>query len=64
MSRTLKVAGTITVLLLVGALVMAAANAQTSPQPTNVTATNTADGHVLVSWADDAAPIHRVGWGA
>ena len=62
MSRTLKVAGTITVLLLVGALVMAAANAQTSPQPTNVTATNTADGHVLVSWADDAAPIHRVGW--
>ena len=62
MSRTLKVAGTITVLLLVGALVMAAANAQTSPKPTNVTATNTADGHVLVSWADDAASVHRVGW--
>ena len=62
MSRTLKVAGTITLLLLLAAFVMAAANAQTYPKPTNVTATNTADGHVLISWADDAAPVHRVGW--
>ena len=62
MSRTLKVAGTITLLLLLAAFSMAAANAQTYPQPTNVTAENTTDGHVLVSWADDAAPVHRVGW--
>ena len=62
MSRTLKIAGTITFLLLLAAFSMAAANAQTYPQPTNVTAENTTDGHVLVSWADDAAPVHRVGW--
>ena len=62
MSRTLKIAGTITLLLLLAAFSMAAANAQTYPQPTNVTAENTTDGHVLVSWADDAAPVHRVGW--
>ena len=62
MSRTLKVAGTITLLLLLAAFVMAAANAQTHPKPANVTAANTADGHVLVSWTDDAAPVHRVGW--
>ena len=62
MSRTLKIAGTITLLLLLAVSAMAAANAQTYPQPTNVTAENTTDGHVLVSWADDAAPVHRVGW--
>ena len=62
MSKMLKVAGTITLLLLLAAFAMAAANAQTYPKPTNVTATNTTDGHVLVSWADDAAPVHRVGW--
>ena len=62
MSRTLKIAGTITLLLLLAAFSMAAANAQTYPQPTNVTAENTTDGYVLVSWADDAAPVHRVGW--
>ena len=62
MSRTLKVAGTITLFLLLAAFSMAAANAQTYPQPTNVTAENTTDGYVLVSWADDAAPVHRVGW--
>ena len=62
MSRTLKIAGTITLLLLLAVSAMASANAQTYPQPTNVTAENTTDGHVLVSWADDAAPVHRVGW--
>ena len=62
MSRTLKIAGTMTLLLLLAAFALAAANAQTYPQPTNVTAENTTDGHVLVSWADDAAPVHRVGW--
>ena len=62
MSRTLKIAGKMTLLLLLAAFALAAANAQTYPQPTNVTAENTTDGHVLVSWADDAAPVHRVGW--
>ena len=62
MSRTLKIAGTITLLLLLAVSALAAANAQTHPQPTNVTAENTTDGYVLVSWADDAAPVHRVGW--
>ena len=62
MSRTLKIAGKITLLLLLAVSAMAAANAQTYPQPTNVTAENTTDGYVLVSWADDAAPVHRVGW--
>ena len=62
MSRTLKIAGKITLLLLLAAFSMAAANAQTYPKPTNVTAENTTDGYVLVSWADDAAPVHRVGW--
>ena len=62
MSRTLKIAGKMTLLLLLAAFSMAAANAQTYPQPTNVTAENTTDGHVLVSWADDRAPVHRVGW--
>ena len=54
MSRTLKIAGKMTLLLLLAAFSMAAANAQTYPQPTNVTAENTTDGHVLVSWADDS----------
>ena len=62
MSRTLKIAGKMTLLLLLATFSMAAANAQTYPQPTNVTAENTTDGYVLVSWADDAAPVHRVGW--
>ena len=30
--------------------------------PTNVTAQNTPEGHVIVKWDADAAPVHRVGW--
>ena len=30
--------------------------------PANVSVANTADGHVIVRWDDDAAPVHRVGW--
>ena len=64
MSRTLKIAGTITLLLLLAVSAMAAANAQTSPQPTNVTATNTADGHVLVSWGGRRGSDSPCGLGA
>ena len=63
MSRTLKIAGTITLLLLLAVSAMAAANAQTYPQPTNVTA----DKHHRWSRAGQLGrrqrlPIHRVGW--
>ena len=30
--------------------------------PTNVTVENTPEGHVIVKWDADAAPVHRVGW--
>ena len=30
--------------------------------PTNVTVENTAEGHVIVKWKADGAPVHRVGW--
>ena len=40
---------------------IAAVNPQTPPAATGVTATNTANG-VRVSWNDDAAAVHRVGW--
>ena len=42
---------------------IAAVNPQTPPAATGVTATNTANG-VRVSWNDDAAAVHRVGWGS
>lgn len=48
--------------VMVAVLSVAAGNPQAYPKPTNVTASNTTEEHVLVSWADDAAPVHRVGW--
>ena len=42
--------------------VNAAGTAATLTAPTGVNAKNTAEGHVIVSWDDDAAPVHRVGW--
>ena len=48
------------VLLIV--LVAAATNVQVPVKPTGVTATATSDGHVRVSWNEDDAPVHRVGW--
>ena len=41
---------------------VAAVNVQAYPKPMGVTSSNTVDGHVLVRWNDDGAPIHRVGW--
>ena len=65
MTNTITIRRAVVPLLALTALaiaLMAAANPQTYPAPTNVTASNTADGHVRVSWNDDAAPVHRVGW--
>ena len=62
MSKIFKTAATIVILVFLAALVVAATNLQAQPKPTGVTTSNTAEGHVLVSWDDDAAPVHRVGW--
>ena len=51
---------TVSMLLLV--LVVAAANTQAPAKPTGITVTATPDGYIKVSWDDDAAPVHRVGW--
>ena len=40
----------------------AAASTAALLPPTNVTAQNTPEGHVIVKWDADAAPFHRVGW--
>lgn len=40
---------------------IAAVNPQTPPAPAGVAVSNTADG-VRVSWNDDSADVHRVGW--
>ena len=62
MSKIFKTAATIVIVVFLAVLGVAAANLQAQPKPTDVTASNTAEGHVLVSWDDDAAPVHRVGW--
>ena len=41
---------------------LGASNSRTYSAPTNVTVSSTVDKHVRVSWDDDGAPIHRVGW--
>ena len=62
MLKIVKTATTIATLVMLAALVVAAANLQAQPKPTGVNVSNTPQGHVLVSWDDDAAPVHRVGW--
>ena len=62
MPRFVRTAALMTALLFVVAIALAAANAQSQPKPTDVAVSNTQDGHVLVSWDDDDAPVHRVGW--
>ena len=47
---------------LVIALTMGSANVQSYPKPTGLTAQITPEGHVVVSWHEDSAPVHRVGW--
>ena len=62
MPKAIKTPVTVVILAVLAVLVVAAANSQAHPKPTVVAVSNTAEGHVLVSWGDDAAPIHRVGW--
>ena len=52
----------IAALAILAALTMAAVNPQSYGAPTNVMVSNVAEGHVLVQWVYDGAPIHRVGW--
>ncbi len=49
-------------LILLILFTMGSANAQSFPKPTGVTAAPTPEGHVVVSWHRDPAPVHRVGW--
>ena len=62
MSNTVKLIAILAMLAVLAALVVAAANSQTHSKPSNVTATATDEGYILVNWDDDAAPVHRVGW--
>ena len=62
MRKIVKTIAMVATVAILATLVVAAANSQALPKPTDVTASNTAEGHVLVSWDDDAAPVHRVGW--
>lgn len=62
MPKAVKTAATVATLALLAVLVIAAANLQAQPKPTGVNVSNTPEGHVLVGWDDDAAPVHRVGW--
>ena len=62
MPKIVKTATTIVTLVMLAALVVAAANLLAQPKPTGVGVSNTPEGHVLISWDDDAASVHRVGW--
>ena len=44
------------------AVVQAANSATILMPPANVTASNSPEGHVIVQWDADGAPVHRVGW--
>ena len=47
---------------ILAAFTLAAVNPQTINAPTDVRVSNTSEGHVLVRWNRDGAPVHRVGW--
>ena len=59
MVRKSPVVATLAILV---ALTVAAVNPQTYGTPTSIRVSNTSDGHVLVRWDYDGAPMHRVGW--
>ena len=62
MPSTPKIVGTFMLLFALAGVIVAAAHIQAHPKPTNVTAAPTTEDHIRVSWDDDAAPVHRVGW--
>lgn len=62
MFKTTKTAILLVVLIALAALLIAAANPQSQTKPTGVDVSNTGHGHVLVTWDEGQAPIHRVGW--
>ena len=60
--RSKRMAWIVAVAALLLVLVVAATNTQAQAKPTGVTASSTDEGHIEVSWDDDDAPVHRVGW--
>lgn len=62
MSKAFRPAAAVAILALLAILITAAANTQLQPKPTGVAAVNTTEGHILVSWRQDAVPVHRVAW--
>ena len=44
------------------AVVQAANSTTILMPPANVTVANSPEGHVIVRWDADDAPVHRVGW--
>ena len=62
MTRQVRLITIIVILAALATLVVAASNVQTYPKPSGVSAAPTEEDHILVSWDDDAAPVHRVGW--
>ena len=62
MSKIIEMIAISSIIAVLEMAAVAASNVQSHSAATNVSATNSADGHVLVSWDDDSAPVHRVGW--
>ena len=62
MSKIVRMVSRIVALAILAVLTMAAVNSQAYAKPTGVIPSNTPEGHVLVRWDYDGAPIHRVGW--
>lgn len=62
MRKVFQASALLAALVLVSVSSISAGNQQSYAKPTNVTASDTAEGHVLVTWNADGAPVHRVGW--
>ena len=62
MRKVFQASALLAALVLVSVSSISAGNQQSYAKPTTVTASATAEGHVLVTWNADGAPVHRVGW--